>query len=99
MGIALDLVQKDQGVFFGAKTISCKGTQLHVKVAGAFHISKNAQVFLVLLEVDFDVVLEHPFPDISDEIRLADLPGTIHLKNLVWLLVKELFDALFVLPK
>ena len=58
MGIALNLVQKDQSVFLGVETVAGNGTQLNVKIIGAFYVGKNSQAFLVFLEIDFNVVLE-----------------------------------------
>ena len=81
--VALYLVEEHQRVALVAQGLAVVVAQTHVEVARGLHGGEHLVAFFVLLEVDFNEMLEEAFADIAHQIGLANLPGTVDQENLV----------------
>lgn len=80
MRISLNLVEEDYRVLLAAQFAASQSAQLKIKSRNRHRIGKIPFVQAVVQQVDFDIVLEQFFADLTDNERLSRLSGTVQMR-------------------
>ena len=77
MRISLNFINKNQSVFFILHFISCKHTDLQIKIFNGFSIFKKAVAQRIGNHIDFYIVFKKFFTYMVNDVGFANLTGTV----------------------
>ena len=73
----MNFINKNQSVFFILHFISCKHTDLQIKIFNGFSVFKKAVAQRIGNHIDFYIVFKKFFAHMINDICFADLTGAV----------------------
>ena len=83
MGIGLDLIEEDQRVLLPAHFFAGNGADLKIEILHRADLLKQPGTVLILHTIQLYIVFKELLPDVANNKRLSDLPGSVDDEHLI----------------